>query len=205
MEEDWGDLDLFQVRPGAQQRPHSSAPCSSGEAGARSGKKKASATAEPGAADGSVVLNPNWLSWLQSHTLREEDGFPRASRAGEDPRSVGVILQWVFQSIVSTTANQLAQARRVLGRPSDAPGPKSLLLEAHERLLAGLEAAYKLGESARQGRQLLTDLILSRKRHQELLAEHPDIAKPVAKVVSPWAAAVAATPSFCFCFPAALG
>ena len=47
--------------------------------------------------------------------LLGEDGHPRKVKAGEDPHQCGLVLEWVFGSIVSTAEKARDGAKRCLG------------------------------------------------------------------------------------------
>lgn len=53
------------------------------------------------------------------HTLQErvlgEDGQPRKMKEGEDPFHLGLVLEWVFGTIVSTAEKARDGAKRILG------------------------------------------------------------------------------------------
>ena len=45
-----------------------------------------------------------------------EDGQPRKMKEGEDPYHLGLVLEWVFGTIVSTAEKARDGAKRMLGR-----------------------------------------------------------------------------------------
>lgn len=52
---------------------------------------------------------------LQERVLGE-DGQPRKMKEGEDPFHLGLVLEWVFGTIVSTAEKARDGAKRILGK-----------------------------------------------------------------------------------------
>lgn len=50
--------------------------------------------------------------------LLGEDGHPRKVHEGEDPHRMGLVLEWVYGTIVSTAEKARDGAKRALGNPS---------------------------------------------------------------------------------------
>eukprot|EP01025_Chloroclados_australasicus_P029637 TRINITY_DN2962_c0_g1_i2.p1 TRINITY_DN2962_c0_g1~~TRINITY_DN2962_c0_g1_i2.p1 ORF type:complete len:1581 (-),score=229.11 TRINITY_DN2962_c0_g1_i2:2728-7470(-) len=91
--------------------------------------------------DGSEMLcvNPKWLKHLQERTLGE-DGQPRKLQESDDPSQGGLVLEWVYGSIVSTAEKARDGAKRSLsGRPVDQ-------LRAFKTLLTGLQEHNNWGQ-----------------------------------------------------------
>lgn len=206
IDDEWGDVDLFLlcgpdgrplVRPPGADATRGIAAASVPEprpardaAASSPSSPSSSSSSAPVSPQQRIVLNGKWLKWLEGHVLREEDGFPRKSRGvSEDPKECGVVLQWIYGSIVSTTTSQLAQARRALG------GAAPTIEAAHERLLGALAAARQLAEGAKAGRQLLADMIHSRKAIQSLSEAHPGLLQPTQRRVLNVRTDLAAAPS----------
>jgi hypothetical protein len=58
-----------------------------------------------------LTVNAKWLQHLQERLLGE-DGHPVKVKPGEDPHSMGLVLEWVYGSIVST-AEKVGHSGRV--------------------------------------------------------------------------------------------
>lgn len=54
------------------------------------------------------------LQYFQERVLGE-DGQPRKMKEGEDPFHLGLVLEWVFGTIVSTAEKARDGAKRILG------------------------------------------------------------------------------------------
>lgn len=54
------------------------------------------------------------LLYVQERVLGE-DGQPRKMKEGEDPFHLGLVLEWVFGTIVSTAEKARDGAKRILG------------------------------------------------------------------------------------------
>ena len=52
-----------------------------------------------------------------------EDGHPRKAKPGEDPHHNGLVLEWVYGSIVSTAEKARDGAKRTLGQYQPQVGP----------------------------------------------------------------------------------
>ena len=50
--------------------------------------------------------------------LLGEDGHPRKVHEGEDPHRMGLVLEWVYGTIVSTAEKARDGAKRALGNPA---------------------------------------------------------------------------------------
>lgn len=55
------------------------------------------------------------LRHLPQDRLLGDDGHPRRAKAGEDPARNGLVLEWVYGSIVSTAEKARDGAKRCLG------------------------------------------------------------------------------------------
>lgn len=80
-----------------------------------------------------LTVNSKWLQHLQERLLGE-DGHPRKVKAGEDPHSNGLVLEWVYGSIVSTAEKARDGAKRCLGSYM----PQAL--DSHQLLLRCVDA-----------------------------------------------------------------
>lgn len=61
-----------------------------------------------------VSIDPDNKYHLQERVLGE-DGQPRKMKDGEDPFHLGLVLEWVFGTIVSTAEKARDGAKRMLG------------------------------------------------------------------------------------------
>ncbi len=57
-----------------------------------------------------------------------EDGHPRRAKAGEDPGRNGLVLEWVYGSIVSTAEKARDGAKRCLGMQPPTAADAHMLL-----------------------------------------------------------------------------
>lgn len=98
-----------------------------------------------------------------------EEGHPRKARGGEDPHRNGLVLEWVYGSIVSTAEKARDGAKRMLG------GWIPHAADAHHTLLRALEEYWLWEVRGRQAKDLMSEMLKSRIEAQEL-AKHYDIA-----------------------------
>ena len=107
--------------------------------------------------DGTALhVNEKWLSHLRSRVLGE-DSQPRRAGEGEDPTSAGLVLEWVYGTIVSTAEKGRDAAHRALGaKPPSAE-------EAVEALVVALEDLVAWEKHARSSRELMSQMLISRK------------------------------------------
>ncbi len=108
-EENMGDVDLWALAGGI------SSSSTSGGDGKEEGKDQQ--LQQDGGEDTSslsLTVNDKWLQHLQDRLLGE-DGHPRKARPGEDPHSNGLVLEWIYGSIVSTAEKARDGAKRFLG------------------------------------------------------------------------------------------
>lgn len=61
-----------------------------------------------------LTVNAKWLQHLEERLLGE-DGHPRKAVGDEDPHRMGLVLEWVFGTIVSTAEKARDCAKRGLG------------------------------------------------------------------------------------------
>lgn len=109
----------------------------------------------------SLTVNAKWLQHLEERLLGE-DGHPRKAREGEDPHRMGLVLEWVYGSIVSTAEKARDGAKRQLGlRPPTAQG-------AYEALMRCLEDQATWEAKAKASKDLLNQMLKSRKEADEL-------------------------------------
>jgi hypothetical protein len=115
-------------------------------------------------ADGThLIVTPAWLRHLATRILGEDGITPRPAKAGEDPHKVGLTLEWVFGSIVSTAEKARDAAKRALG--SWVPTPEGTMA----RILAGLKEQAELDTRLADGRALLAEMLAGRKAAAELV------------------------------------
>ena len=55
------------------------------------------------------------VNWIEQERLLGEDGQPRKVGEGEDVYSMGLVLEWVYGTIVSTAEKARDGAKRALG------------------------------------------------------------------------------------------
>lgn len=115
--------------------------------------------------DGNRVLtvNSKWLSHLQTRLLGE-DSQPRRSKLEEDPGQLGLVLEWVYGTIVSTAEKARDAAHRALG--SLVPNAE----HAAEVLIDTLQDHQALELKAKLDREFLMRMLNSRKE-AKILAE----------------------------------
>lgn len=114
---------------------------------------------------GSLQVNQRWLKHLQDRQLGEE-GHPRKTKIEEDPHRVGLSLEWVFGMIVSTAEKARDGAHRCISsQPPNAQHALDMFIKClHEQ---------KLQENRQKMyRQLLADMLESRKNARTLLAQY---------------------------------
>ncbi|KAK9824008.1 hypothetical protein WJX72_006929 [[Myrmecia] bisecta] len=117
--------------------------------------------------DGSkLVINKSWLHHLQERRVGD-DGVTRVVRDGENPLHMGLVLEWIYGTIVSTAEKAREAAKRALG--TQAP----TVLQAHQALTSALQDHDSWQARAQQARQLLLELLQSNKQAAEL-AKHYD-------------------------------
>ncbi|CAD7697548.1 unnamed protein product [Ostreobium quekettii] len=112
-----------------------------------------------------LTVNPKWLQHLQERRLSDE-GQPRRVKEGEDPHKVGLVLEWVYGSIVSTAEKARDGAKRPLGswQPS--------IKQAKENLLVALRDQRDWEARASKAKELLKSMLDSRCDAAELEAAH---------------------------------
>lgn len=106
-----GDVDLWAIAGSSSDNSSSSNNSGSKEGGQRE------ADGSPQQQDDSnlsLTVNDKWLQHLQDRLLGE-DGHPRKAKPGEDPHSNGLVLEWIYGSIVSTAEKARDGAKRFLG------------------------------------------------------------------------------------------
>jgi hypothetical protein len=121
-------------------------------------------------------VHPKWMGHLQSRVLGA-DGQPRRAAPGEDPSRLGLVLEWVYGTIVSTAEKSRDSAHRPLGgRLPSAEG-------ALQQLASALSDQVAWEGRARVARDMLARLLDSRREAAEL-AERYDT-RPVAPLPPP--------------------
>ena len=76
-----------------------------------------------------LTVHNFWVSHLEDRVMR--DGNPRKAKKGEDPARVGLVLEWVYGSIVSTSEKARESAKRQL-HAAHAPDASSAWALLHE-------------------------------------------------------------------------
>lgn len=116
--------------------------------------------------DGAAIrVNDKWLYHLQSRVL-SEDGQPRRAKPEEDPKRLGLVLEWVYGTIVSTAEKARDAARRSLA--SQPPSPEL----AVDALVGALNEQTMWEARAKESRELLAQMLASRKEMAELAEKH---------------------------------
>jgi hypothetical protein len=108
-----------------------------------------------------LMVNEKWLQHLQERLLGEESQ-PRKAKPGEDPQSLGLVLEWVYGSIVSTAEKARDGAKRTLGN-FYAPS----IQEAHHSLLRALEDFHIWEARSKQAKELMSEMLKSRLEAQD--------------------------------------
>ncbi|KAK9841198.1 hypothetical protein WJX74_001758 [Apatococcus lobatus] len=130
-----------------------------------------------------LTVNSKWQQHLQERLLGE-DGHPRKVQEHEDPHSMGLVLEWVYGTIVSTAEKARDGAKRSLGfRPPSAQ-------QAYDQLSAALQDQLNWETRAKQAKELLNEMLESRREARQL-AEHHDtrpVPMPVSTSLNPAAA-----------------
>ncbi|KAL3153768.1 hypothetical protein ABBQ32_013356 [Trebouxia sp. C0010 RCD-2024] len=108
-----------------------------------------------------LVVNVKWLQHLQERLLGE-DGHPRKVHEGEDPHRMGLVLEWVYGTIVSTAEKARDGAKRALGMQPPTVD------QAHEQLIGALQDMQSWEARAKTAKELLNDMLKSRREAAEL-------------------------------------
>ena len=112
-----------------------------------------------------LTVNSKWLWHLQTRLLGE-DGQPKKCKPEEDPQQFGLVLEWVYGTIVATAEKARDCAHRSLGMSL----PNA---EAAVAFLKGcLEDQAVLEGQAREARELMDDMVNSRKVGSELALKY---------------------------------
>jgi len=112
--------------------------------------------------DGTALcVNDKWMSHLRSRVLGE-DSQPCQAKEGEDPTKAGLALEWVYGTIVSTAEKGRDTAHRTISTKSVSPE------DAMEALVNALEDQASLEHHARSSRELLSQMLASRKEATEM-------------------------------------
>ncbi|KAK9806100.1 hypothetical protein WJX72_001362 [[Myrmecia] bisecta] len=116
--------------------------------------------------DGSkLMVNAKWLQHLQERLLGE-DGHPRKVKDGEDPYNMGLVLEWVYGTIVSTAEKARDGAKRALGMRSPTAQ------QAHDQLMSALQDHQSWELRSKQAKELLKEMLGSRKEAAELATRY---------------------------------
>lgn len=112
-----------------------------------------------------LQVNSKWLGHLQTRLLGE-DGQPRKAEPGEDASGMGLVLEWAYGTIVSTAEKSRDGARRMLGsRPPSVE-------QALEHLNATLQDQAEWEMRAKASRDMLAEMLRSRKKYAEIAAKY---------------------------------
>ncbi len=65
--------------------------------------------------------NPTLVYSLAQERLLGEDGNPRKTKENEDPFHMGLVLEWVYGTIVSTAEKARDSAKKILGEQCGFP------------------------------------------------------------------------------------
>ncbi|WIA33521.1 hypothetical protein OEZ86_006646 [Tetradesmus obliquus] len=112
-----------------------------------------------------LTVNGKWLTHLEERLLGE-DGHPRKARGDEDPHRMGLVLEWVFGSIVSTAEKSRDGAKRCLGLVP--PTTQA----AYDNLLRCLEDQAAWEGRAKEAKDLMNAMLTSRKEADQLAKQH---------------------------------
>ncbi|GLI67376.1 hypothetical protein VaNZ11_011557 [Volvox africanus] len=116
----------------------------------------------------SLTVNAKWLQHLQDRLLGE-DGHPRRAKPGEDLGHNGLVLEWVYGSIVSTAEKARDGAKRCLGM-----SPPTAV-DAHMLLVRALEEQLSWETRAKQCKDLLSEMLKSRLEATEITRQGYDL------------------------------
>lgn len=112
-----------------------------------------------------LVVNVKWLQHLQERLLGD-DGHPRKVHEGEDPNRMGLVLEWVYGTIVSTAEKARDGAKRALGMQPPT------VHQAHDQLLTALQDMLSWEARAKTAKELLNDMLKSRREAAELATQY---------------------------------
>lgn len=112
-----------------------------------------------------LVVNVKWLQHLQERLLGD-DGHPRKVHEGEDPKRMGLVLEWVYGTIVSTAEKARDGAKRALGMQPPT------VHQAHDQLLTALQDMLSWEARAKTAKELLNDMLKSRREAAELATQY---------------------------------
>lgn len=113
-----------------------------------------------------IRVNDKWLEHLQSRVIGE-DAQPRRVKQEEDPEKFGLVLEWLYGTIVSTAEKARDAAHRPLGT-------HPTVEQALNALKTALEEQSMWEGRAMASRELLVDMLSSRKE-AAVLAEIYDM------------------------------
>jgi hypothetical protein len=123
-------------------------------------------------ADGkALTVNSKWLQHLQERLLGE-DGHPRKATLAEDPHRMGLVLEWIYGSIVSTAEKARDGAKRAVGREQPSAGA------AFETLRMSLHEQAQWEARAQKAKELMKEMVHSRREAAELARTHGIAALP---------------------------
>jgi len=112
-----------------------------------------------------LTVNSKWLWHLQTRLLGE-DGQPKKCKPEEDPQQFGLVLEWVYGTIVATAEKARDCAHRSLGMSlPNAEGAVAFLKGC-------LEDQAILEGQAKEARELMDDMVNSRKVGSELALKY---------------------------------
>eukprot|EP00884_Botryococcus_braunii_P009363 jgi/Botrbrau1/18428/Bobra.0072s0020.2 len=115
-----------------------------------------------------LTVNAKWLQHLQERLLGE-DGHPRKAVRGEDEAKMGLVLEWVYGTIVSTAEKSRDGAKRPLGgRPPN-------VMQAFDQLVQALREQEGWEDRAKLSKDLLNEMLASRKEAVSLRDKGYDI------------------------------
>lgn len=109
----------------------------------------------------SLTVNPKWLQHLQERLLGE-DGHPSKAKPDQDPNRMGLVLEWVYGSIVSTAEKAREAAKRPLGLRVPTAST------AHEALVKALDDQRHWEDRAKTSKALLNRMLKSRLESDKL-------------------------------------
>ncbi|KAA6427185.1 MAG: hypothetical protein FRX49_02942 [Trebouxia sp. A1-2] len=98
--------------------------------------------------------------------LLGDDGHPRKVHEGEDPNRMGLVLEWVYGTIVSTAEKARDGAKRALGMQPPT------VHQAHDQLLTALQDMLSWEARAKTAKELLNDMLKSRREAAELATQY---------------------------------
>lgn len=108
-----------------------------------------------------IIVNEKWLHHLNERILGD-DGHPRKAKSDEDPHHVGLVLEWIYGSIVSTAEKARDSAKRNLGHKQPTPS------QGWEFLRLALTDQARWEKKHRKTKDCLNEILQVRKKFSKV-------------------------------------